>query len=73
MRPGCAPALAKAGRGSQVAEPQGINCPTKNFGTGPDVRRLGFTLQMPIYRYLQAKQKGVAQFQRAVKKNFARR
>ena len=36
------------------------------------VRRLGFTLQMPIYRYLQAKQKGVAQFQRAVKKNFAR-
>ena len=37
------------------------------------VRRLGFTLQMPIYRYLQAKQRGVAQFQRAVKKNSARR
>jgi len=37
------------------------------------VRRLGFTLQMPICRYLQAKKKGVAQFQRAVKKNSARR
>lgn len=32
------------------------------------VRRLGFTLQMPVYRYLQAKQKGVAKFKRAVKK-----
>jgi transposase len=37
------------------------------------VRRLGFTLQLPIYRYLQAKKKGVAQFRRAVKKNSARR
>ena len=37
------------------------------------LRRLGFTLQMPIYRYLQAKKKGVAQFHRAVKKNSARR
>ena len=37
------------------------------------VRRLGFTLQMPIYRYLQAKQKGVKQFHRAVKKNSVRR
>jgi transposase len=37
------------------------------------VRRLGFTLQMPIYQDLQARQKGVAQFQRAVKKNSARR
>lgn len=37
------------------------------------VRRLGFTLQMPIYQYLQAKQKGGTQFQRAVKKNSARR
>ena len=37
------------------------------------VRRLGFTLQMPIYRYLQAKKKGVEQFQRAVKKNSAKR
>ena len=37
------------------------------------VRRLGFTLQMPIYRYLQAKKQGVAQFQRAVKKNSAKR
>jgi len=37
------------------------------------VRRLGFTLQMPIYRYLQAKQKGVAKFKRTVKKNSARR
>jgi transposase len=33
-----------------------------------DVRRLGFTLQLPVYQYLQAKQKGVAQFHRAVKK-----
>ena len=32
------------------------------------VRRLGFTLQLPGYRYLQAKQKGVEKFQRAVKK-----
>ena len=32
------------------------------------VRRLGFTLQMPVYQYLQAKRKGVAKFQRAVKK-----
>ena len=37
------------------------------------VRRLGFTLQMPIYRYLQARKKGVAAFQRAVKKNSAKR
>ena len=37
------------------------------------VRRLGFTLQMPVYQYLQAKMKGVAQFQRTVKKNSARR
>jgi transposase len=37
------------------------------------VRRLGFTLQLPIYQYLQAQKKGVAQFQRAVKKNSARR
>ena len=37
------------------------------------VRRLGFTLQMPSYRYLQATRKGVAKFQRAVKKNSARR
>ena len=37
------------------------------------VRRLGFTLQMPIYRYLQAKKKGVEQFRRAVKKNSAKR
>ena len=37
------------------------------------VRRLGFTLQMPSYRYLQAKQKGVVKFHRAVKKNSARR
>ena len=37
------------------------------------VRRLGFTLQMPIYRCLQAKKKGVAQFQRVVKKNSAKR
>ena len=37
------------------------------------VRRLGFTLQRPICRDLQAKQKGVAQFQRAVKKNSAKR
>ena len=37
------------------------------------VRRLGFTLQRPISRDLQAKKKGVAQFQRAVKKNSAKR
>ena len=37
------------------------------------VRRLGFTLQMPVYQYLQAKMKGVAKFQRTVKKNSARR
>lgn len=37
------------------------------------VRRLGFTLQMPIYRSLQAQKKGVAQFPRAVKKNSAKR
>jgi len=30
-------------------------------------RRLGFTLQMPSYRYLQATHKGVEKFQRAVK------
>ena len=36
------------------------------------VRRLGFTLQLPVYRDLQAKQKGVAKFKRAVKKNSAR-
>ena len=32
------------------------------------VRRLGFTLPMPSYRYLQAKQQGVVKFHRAVKK-----
>ena len=37
------------------------------------VRRLGFPLQLPIYRYIQAQKKGVAQFQRAVKKNSAKR
>ena len=37
------------------------------------VRRLGFTLPLPLSRYLQAKQKGVAKFTRAVKKNSARR
>jgi transposase len=37
------------------------------------VRRLGFTLQMPIYRYLQASHKGVKKFGRRVKKNSARR
>ena len=37
------------------------------------VRRLGFTLQMPIYRYLQATRKGVKKFQGSVKKNSARR
>ena len=37
------------------------------------VRRLGFTLQMPIYRYLQATRKGVKKFQQSVKKNSARR
>jgi len=35
MRPGCAPALPKVGRGSSVAQTQGINCPTKNLGAGP--------------------------------------
>jgi hypothetical protein len=37
------------------------------------VRRLGFTLQMPIYRYLQATHKGVAKFKQTVKKNSAKR
>jgi transposase len=37
------------------------------------VRRLGFTLQMPIHRYLQATRKGVKKFQQSVKKNSARR
>jgi transposase len=37
------------------------------------LRRLGFTLQMPIYHYVQATQKGVKQFRRAVKKNSAKR
>ncbi len=37
------------------------------------VRRLGFSLQMPSYQYRQAKPKGGAQFQRAVKKNSAKR
>lgn len=37
------------------------------------VRQLGFTLQMPIYRYLQATQKGVEKFKQTVKKNSARR
>ena len=37
------------------------------------VRRLGFTLQRPIYRYLQATHKGVEKFQQTVKKNSARR
>lgn len=37
------------------------------------VRRLGFTLHMPIGRYLQATGKGVEKFQRSVKKNSARR
>ena len=37
------------------------------------VRRLGFTLQMPIYRYLQARHKGVEKFKQTVKKNSARR
>lgn len=37
------------------------------------VRRLGFTLQMPIYRYLQATRKGVKKFKQSVKKNSARR
>ena len=37
------------------------------------VRRLGFTLPMPIYRSLQATRKGVEKFQRSVQKNSARR
>ena len=37
------------------------------------VRRLGFTLQMPIHRYLQATRKGVKKFKQSVKKNSARR
>ena len=37
------------------------------------VRRLGFTLQMPIDRYLQATRKGVKKFRQSVKKNSARR
>ena len=37
------------------------------------VRQLGFTLQRPIYRYLQARHKGVAKFKRTVKKNSAKR
>lgn len=32
------------------------------------VRRLGFTLQVPIYKYLQAKAKGVDKFKATVKK-----
>ena len=32
------------------------------------VRRLGFTLQRPVYRYLQATRKGVDKFKRTVKK-----
>ena len=37
------------------------------------VRRLGFTLQMPVYRYLQATRKGVEKFRQSVKKNSVKR
>ncbi len=33
------------------------------------LKRLGFTLRQPVYRYIQATEKGVAEFRRGLKKN----
>jgi transposase len=33
------------------------------------LKRLGFVLKRPVYRYLQASNKGVARFRRGLKKN----